>query len=297
MRRSFVLFFCVLSVLVPSLITGTAAATPNSEQKKIVAVIYPLKLFLMELGVPAETISVLVPVGQDLHHYEITPTLFTSLQKADLILTASGIELNKMILRDDVLTEKVVSIGAPTDMIRHGWFSMELIEKNILGIFSRLCQPPAAVDGFTCNTPDAKKEEFLSRIRSVFDDAKRTMGETPCSFISDHESLSEFAQTFGCQQIFSVKIRTAEEFTIRRMAEVLAYKDRKPSPFFITEPDTPANLIRFIAEDLKLQAVKVDESGRDARSFTEFFKTLSSLFTSAAKDVVTNQSNVSETRM
>jgi len=208
-KKNFLFIFFLFLILYLIAITLFFFSKKNNlllNEKKIAVSLYPIYFLAKEIGGEKKKFELIIPVGSDPHHFDLTPEIVNRIQKLDYILyTDLSIDfwvsriknINPEIKLVNV-TQGVNFIGKDKEKDPHFWFSL----KENLKIAENIYKFLEEIDS---QNREHYKERYLKLKEKIEELDKFTFNELKNiknrKFITQHNFLAYFARDYNFEII------------------------------------------------------------------------------------------------
>lgn len=258
--------------------TPVSQTTKSSDGKiMVMATFFPMFDFARNVGGDRVEVSILVPVGVEVHDWDPAPDEIKKVASAKvLVYNGAGLEpwigqviksvgSKELVAVDSSKGIKVVAGDNPQEPTDpHIWLDPVNAKQQVLNIRDALISlDPAGKAVYEKNAANyiAKLDALDAKIKDAISKATRR------EFVTFHEAFGYFSRRYGLEQIFIENVN-AEEPNPQQLAKVLDISKQKNIKVVYAEPFKDPRLADQLAAQLQgakvlvLDAVEeVDEAG------------------------------------
>ncbi len=293
MRKLFLLIIC--SMLFTA--CEAKAQTPENEFKIAASFITVAHFVEMIAGENADVISIM-PVGQNIHDFEISPKQMVNLEDCDIIfyngLGMEGfIEKLKESSSGDIEFTELASV-LPHEMIieaeeEHGdhehesdphiWLDPMILKKELELIKDTLIK----YDSGNKNLYETNFAESVKKLNELDESYKAAVSEFKSKeILVSHEAYGYLCKAYGLDQIALTNIHASGDLSSKAMADMIDYIKSNGVKAIFYESSEPNNNIKTIAKEtnipmLRLNPVESQTDGENMDYFSIMYENLENL--------------------
>lgn len=246
----------------------SAAARPLAgDVPRVAATIFPLYDIVREVGGPAIEPVVVLPPGASPHTFEMRPASAKALARAALLFRVGhGLDDWAVRLAEEAGVPRTVTTDAGVRLRHfadggtdpHYWLSGE----NGKAIARTVAEELAHLVPARRADIDGRLAAYLVRLDAADAEARRLLGNLPSRSVATlHDGFGYFADAYGLTVAAVFEASGGKEPGPRSVAEFERRVRAANVRVIFTEPQISADVIRAIAEDLRVPIAILDDLG------------------------------------